>query len=89
MKTNDLREQLKAGFLIDPDTDLVKEQFAVVYTRNGKRKRFPENCIEIKASEEEAIEGSKGEKNLRPAIVYGPCRSSEGLRLYYLVEWLS
>jgi len=35
-----------------------------------------------------ALEGANPGKNIYPARVIGPSRSSEGLRLYYLVCWL-
>ena len=76
-------------FPIDPDSTLVERQYALVYTPNSRRSRFPENCVQIVASLEQAIAGADAARKLRPALVYGPSRSSEGLRLYYLVEWLS
>jgi hypothetical protein len=39
-------------------------------------------------SEAAALEGANPGKNLYPARVIGPSRSSEGFRLYYLVCWL-
>ena len=72
----------------DPLTNLVEKHFAVVYTPRKQRKRFPENCVEVKESIGEAIEAADPEAHRYPAIVYGPSRSSEGFRLYYLVEWL-
>jgi len=74
--------------LIDPQTNLVEKQYAVVFTPRRKRSRFPENCVEVKPSKEEAIGASDPASHRFPAIVYGPCRSSEGFRLYYLVEWI-
>lgn len=76
-------------FPIDPDSTLVARQYALVYTTNRKRSRFPENCVQIVDSMEQAIDGADSARRLHPALVYGPSRSSEGLRLYYLVEWLS
>ncbi|MES9897887.1 MAG: hypothetical protein ABW148_02560 [Sedimenticola sp.] len=72
----------------DPDSTLVKRQFAVVYTKKRGRKRFPENCVEIVTSEEEALDMSDSDSAKYPAIVVGPSRSSEGIRLFYLLEWL-
>lgn len=74
--------------LIDPHSRLVEKQFAVVFTPRRQRKRFPENCVEIKPSAAAAFEAAAPEANRYPALVYGPSRSSEGFRLYYLVEWL-
>lgn len=75
--------------LQDADSSLVKEHYAVIYAPSRKRKRFPENCVTLHESEEDAIQSAKDEKNNHPAKVLGPSRSSEGLRLYYLVEWLA
>jgi len=74
--------------LIDPQSSLVEKKFAVVFTPRRQRTRFPENCVEIKRSREQAISDSDRENKRYPALVYGPSRSSEGFRLYYLVEWL-
>ena len=63
---------------------------ALVYTPNRRRSRnrFPENCIFKKDSEQEAKTEAQPEKNLHPAVICGPSRSSEGVILYYLVQWL-
>ncbi|MCP4287928.1 MAG: hypothetical protein GY792_26415 [Gammaproteobacteria bacterium] len=76
-------------FSIDSDSTLVKRQYALVYTRNKKRSRFPENCVQIVDSKELAITGADPEHKPHAALIFGPSRSSEGFRLYYLVEWLS
>ncbi len=74
--------------LIDPDASLARECYALVYASSRKRKRFPENCVEVKESEEAARAGADPAKKLVPAVVFGPSRSSEGFRLFYLVRWL-
>jgi hypothetical protein len=74
--------------LIDPDVDLAREYYALVYSPSPNRKRFPENCVTVKATEEEARAGASVAKKLVPAVVFGPSRSSEGFRLFYLVRWL-
>ncbi len=73
---------------IDPLSDLVQEHFAVVYTPSQRRKRFPENCVELVESLEEAIMQASQGMNYHAARVLGPARSSEGFMLYYLVRWL-
>ncbi|MES9904738.1 MAG: hypothetical protein ABW168_18935 [Sedimenticola sp.] len=73
----------------DPDSNLVERHYAIVYTRKRDRKRFAENCVEIVASREEALERSDSESTKYPAIIVGPSRSSEGLRLFYLLEWIT
>lgn len=70
------------------DNSIVKRCFATVYTPSQRRKRFPENCVTVLASAEEAIAAAKKANDTHPARVMGPSRSSEGVRLYYLIEWL-
>ncbi|MGD8909499.1 MAG: hypothetical protein PVI92_09125 [Chromatiales bacterium] len=72
----------------DPETSLVQNCYAVIYTPSRRRKRFPENCVTPVGSAAEAIEQAASEKDRHPARVVGPSRSSEGFRLYYLLEWL-
>jgi hypothetical protein len=72
----------------DEDSNLVKEHFAVIYALQRKRTRFPENCVRTVSTAAEAIAGADAAKHLYPGRVVGPSRSSEGFRLYYLVEWL-
>lgn len=76
------------GYLKDAETDIVKEQYAVVYVPRRSRDRFPENCVQPCASAEAAQAAADPEAGRHAAKVLGPCRSSEGFRLYYLVEWL-
>ncbi len=73
---------------LDPQSDLVQEYPATVYTPTQKRTRFPENCVKVMASIEEAEQKASKEENQHAAIVLGPARSSEGFRLYYLIRWL-
>lgn len=74
--------------LLDPDSDLARECYAVIDAPSAKRKRFPENCVMVMASEAEALAGADPAHNIVPAVVFGPSRSSEGFRLFYLVRWL-
>ncbi|MCB1752230.1 MAG: hypothetical protein KDI74_10965 [Gammaproteobacteria bacterium] len=76
-------------FPIDPDSTLTERQYALVYTPSRKRSRFPENCVQIVASMEQAVSGADPARKLHAAVVYGPSRSSEGFRLYYLVKWIT
>ena len=73
---------------LDPETKVVNEVFALIYAPGRSRDRFPENCVTVVDSEAAALSGSDPDKNIYPARVIGPSRSSEGLRLYYLVGWL-
>ena len=76
-------------FPYDNETSVVSEQFAVVYAPKRSRKRFPENCVTLYESSQEAIQKSHNDNKLFAAKVLGPSRSSEGLMLYYLVDWLT
>jgi hypothetical protein len=81
---------MKGGVYLDAEVpDLVQQHFALVRVQRGKRKRFPENCVELVVSEEEALARAQPVHNLHAAEVVGPSRSSEGFRLYYLLRWLS
>jgi hypothetical protein len=77
-----------ADIFYDTETSVVSESYAIVYAPRKNRKRFPQNCVTIVDSLEAALKGSDKENKLFPAKVLGPSRSSEGLMLYYLVEWL-
>lgn len=75
---------MKGGVYLDHEAPLVAESFALISATPGKRKRFPESCVEV-VDEDVARAGRPG---WHPAVVMGPSRSSEGVRLYYLVRWL-
>lgn len=64
------------------------EKAALVYTPRRSRGRFPENCVTEVVDVEAARAQANGVEDVRPAVVLGPFRSSEGFRLYYLVRWL-
>lgn len=74
--------------LIDPDADIARECYALVKAPTRNRKRFPENCVAVVESEAAARAGADEAKKLVPGVVFGPARSSEGFRLFYLVRWL-
>ena len=43
---------MKGGIYLDPGVPhLVQRNFAVLNIKRGKRERFPENCVEVVASE--------------------------------------
>jgi len=79
---------MRGGVPMDPESDVVAEAWAVIMTPRRNRKRFPENCVEVHDSAEAALAAADATRNRHPARVYGPSRSSEGLKLYYLVQWL-
>ncbi|OOZ38825.1 hypothetical protein BOW53_14050 [Solemya pervernicosa gill symbiont] len=64
------------------------EHFAVIYAPRRKRDRYPENTVELFPSESTAMDSADANQKRYPACVRGPFRSSEGLRLFYLIRWL-
>lgn len=80
---------MKGGVYLDAEApQLVQACFAVVSVRRGSRKRFPESCVELMPDVDAALAAADPAQNRHAAEVMGPSRSSEGLRLYYLVRWL-
>lgn len=74
---------------ISPDGDgVVQEHYAIVYSPNTRRKRFPEGNVQICEDRAEALKGADAEQHLYAAEVVGPSKSSEGCRLYYLSRWI-
>ncbi len=78
------------GSLIsDTQSQVVQARWVVIYTpQTRRRKRFPENCVTVYASEAEARAAAQPEQGYHAAVAHGPSRSSEGFRLFYLVRWL-
>jgi len=76
------------GYRLDPDARVADEHFAIVYAPRRSRDRVPEASVQVVESEQAAREGSDPARHLFPARVIGPARSSEGMRLYYIVRWL-
>lgn len=76
------------GIYLDPDSQVVQEHFAVVYAPRRQRNRFPENCVQLCESAAQAQEQCQPDAKYYAAKVLGPSRSSEGLRLFYLIAWL-
>jgi hypothetical protein len=76
------------GYTLDAETRVVEECFALVYAPRRVRDRFPENCVQVVQSEAAALAGEDAARKLYAARVVGPARSSEGLRVFYLVRWL-
>ncbi len=73
----------------DPVDGVSKIQYAVVFAPRAKRHRFSANCVQVFESKEEAISNSDDDKDLLPAKVLGPSKSSEGQFIYYVIDWLS
>jgi len=74
--------------LIDPESKSLAECFALVKTPRRNRSRYPEACVTPVVDEQEARSRAGSASDLHPALVYGPSKSSEGQRIYYLVRWL-
>jgi len=74
--------------LFDPDASLVRECCAVIHAPGRQRKRFPESCVDVKESEAAARAAADTANKRFAAVVLGPARSSEGLRIFHLVRWL-
>lgn len=77
------------GIYVDPENRIVDECYALVYAPRRVRGRFPENCVQVVETEAAAIAGADPAQKLYPAKVLGPARSSEGFRIYYLIQWLA
>jgi hypothetical protein len=76
------------GYRLDPDAKVADEHYAVVYAPRRARDRVPEGSVTVVESEAAARAGADPAKKLYPARVVGPARSSEGLRVFYIVRWL-
>jgi len=76
------------GYRLDPDAKVADEHFAVVYAPRRSGDRVPEGNVTVVDSEAAARAAADPGRKLYPARVIGPARSSEGLRLYYIVRWL-
>ncbi len=77
------------SLISDSESSVVNTGHVVIYSPKGRaRKRFPEGCVQVCASEAEARAAADPERGYFAAVASGPSRSSEGFRLYYLVRWL-
>ncbi|MBM4180812.1 MAG: hypothetical protein FJ209_04570 [Betaproteobacteria bacterium] len=78
-----------SSLIADTESPLVGTGHVVIYAPNGRiRKRYPEGCVRLCASEAEARATARPHEGYYAAVASGPSRSSEGFRLYYLVRWL-
>ncbi len=77
-----------ASYVPDAESNALGEVYAVVQTTRKGRKRFPEASTRVLASAAEALALADAGRGEYPALVYGPSKSSEGVKLYYLVRWL-
>lgn len=78
------------GTLISDTTEgsPVRAHAVVIYAPNQARRRFPEGCVTVCASEADALAAARPAEGYHAALASGPSRSSEGFRLYYLLHWL-
>ena len=77
-----------AHIIIDPESKSLEERCALIRTPRKSRKRYPEACVQIVDDVSTAMDCADPDRNLHPAVVYGPSVSSESQRIYYLVRWL-
>ncbi len=70
------------------DSDTSKPRYALVYAPKQKRARVPENCVRLMHDAAAALSGADAQQHLFAALVIGPSRSSEGLRVFYVTQWL-
>ncbi len=78
------------GYYLDPHpkANAAKQHFAVIYSPRKKRDRFPSTTVTLYESKEQAIAEQDHNRKLYAAEVIGPSKSSEGFKIFYLVEWL-
>jgi hypothetical protein len=72
----------------DPETNVSRECFAVIFTPRLNRKRFPAGCVDIFKTREAAVSAADPTNRRHAARVVGPSKSSEGQFIYYLLDWL-
>lgn len=76
------------GITVDSESSVVETHFAIVYAPRRSRGRFAETCVEIVATEYDALEQADPDNKYYAAKVIGPSKSSEGQRIFYLDDWL-
>jgi hypothetical protein len=73
---------------VDTESQALGERFALIRTPRRRGVRYPAGCVTEVANEQAARQGADPGRHLYPALVYGPSRSSEGVRMFYLIRWL-
>ena len=78
------------GYSLDPhpQANVAQRHFAVIYSPKRKRDRFPSNNVTLCESKEAAIAAQNHDSKIYAAEVIGPSKSSEGFKIFYLVQWL-
>ena len=77
-----------ASLIADTETAVVNTHPVVIYAPKRARKRFPESCVQVHENEAAARAAARPDAGYHAALASGPCRSSEGFRLFYLLRWL-
>ncbi|MCW9025416.1 MAG: hypothetical protein OQK73_12155 [Gammaproteobacteria bacterium] len=77
------------GIYLDSQTRVTGEFYAIVHVPGRHRKRYSETSVQLVDSPDEALSQADPQKKFFAAKVMGPARSSEGVKLYYLLEWLN
>ena len=70
------------------ESDARTPRYALVYAPKQKRARVPEHCVTLLADAAAALAGVDEQRGVFAALVTGPSRSSEGLRVFYVTQWL-
>lgn len=77
------------GIYIESGSGVAGEHYAVVYVPRRHRGRFPDSCVKMVGTAEDALEQSSPDHQTYAAKVIGPSRSSEGVMMFYLDCWLN
>jgi len=73
---------------IDRQTNTQQFTYAIIYVPKRSRDRFQSNCVQICVDKNDALNKTDVAKKWFGAEVYGPSKSSEGVLMYYLNQWL-
>lgn len=73
---------------LDPAIDAIPEVAAVVHAPGRRRQRFAETCVHAYTCAATALAAADPQADRHAALVRGPCISSEGFRVFFLVRWL-
>ena len=78
------------GYSLDPhpEANYAQSHYAVIYSPRKKRDRFPATTVILYESKQQALDAQNHTKKFYAAEVVGPAKSSEGLHLFYLINWL-
>lgn len=76
------------GYYLDkhPRASVANEHYALIKMPSLKRDRVPAANVKIVKDKQTAMAEADKNKQLYPARVMGPARSSEGLNLFYILD---